>query len=250
MIDMNRKLLLPIQSLKKKRAVMMDPPGKDDPKALPNALLEAKAQHDEIAMEPADRYDDLSLSGGRSYPEVDHIQPKGRAGTNRYDNARLISFAQNHIYRDKHYLSYTKSPEEKERDRKRCKSKHDAECFKVTLDGLLSSHLDAVEAFDGNSQVLHDLIEAFRRTYNVALREPSAAELALEEKEAPDEPDQDEGNQVNEKLDADDRFGAMDATASAASARADADVDPMEEARVARLPLRPAWNEESKGPQE
>ena len=53
------------------------------------------------AGERPDPYPVLTESSGRAFPEADHITPKHRSGRNAYDNCRLVSFALNHIYRDK-----------------------------------------------------------------------------------------------------------------------------------------------------
>jgi hypothetical protein len=51
--------------------------------------------------ERPDPYPVLSEGSGRAFPEADHVVPKHRNGRNAYDNCRLVSFALNHIYRDK-----------------------------------------------------------------------------------------------------------------------------------------------------
>ena len=53
--------------------------------------------------EENDPYPLLTEGSGQAYPEVDHIVPKKqpKLGLNSYRNARLVSFAHNHIYREK-----------------------------------------------------------------------------------------------------------------------------------------------------
>ena len=49
--------------------------------------------------EEPDPFPWLDEASGQAYPEVDHIVTKtSKGGTNSYNNARLISFALNHIY--------------------------------------------------------------------------------------------------------------------------------------------------------
>lgn len=51
--------------------------------------------------EMRDIYLELDECGGRSAPEVDHIDPSYQGGGNYYINGRLVSFLHNHLYREK-----------------------------------------------------------------------------------------------------------------------------------------------------
>ncbi|HYC91262.1 MAG TPA: DNA/RNA non-specific endonuclease [Thermoanaerobaculia bacterium] len=59
------------------------------------------AQKGAFEGEEADVHQTLDECGGRSAPEVDHIDPSYTSGANSYMNARLVSAQHNHLYREK-----------------------------------------------------------------------------------------------------------------------------------------------------
>lgn len=64
--------------------------------------LRSDVQNDGVFVgEKRDAHQTLDECGGRSAPEVDHINPGYQGGGNFYINARLVSFHHNHLYREK-----------------------------------------------------------------------------------------------------------------------------------------------------
>jgi hypothetical protein len=155
-----------------------------DGKAKGNAAAETcareiQAERKDVALdleiEQPDLYEELDLSGGRGFPEVDHIIPKNRNGWNRYDNARLVSFAQNHIYRDKVYLSESRTEKDKEKARQRCAANYEKEKERVKKrSDFLRQHALLVDEFRVNpDRRLLPMIRDFIKTWGVQLDDRS-----------------------------------------------------------------------------
>jgi hypothetical protein len=67
-----------------------------------NGALRSDVQNDNVFPgEKKDAHAALDECGGRSAPEVDHIDPSYQGGGNYYINGRLVSFHHNHLYREK-----------------------------------------------------------------------------------------------------------------------------------------------------
>jgi hypothetical protein len=136
---------------------------------------ECRAVKDDLDIEQPDLYPTLDLSGGRGYPEVDHIVPKNRNGKNRYDNARLVSFAQNHIYRDKVYLSPNRTESIKEKARQRCAANYEKEKERLKKHtDFLRQHTELVDEFRRKpDERLIPMIRDFIKEYDVKLDDRS-----------------------------------------------------------------------------
>lgn len=139
--------------------------------------------------EQPDLYPRLALSGGRDFPEVDHIKPKSSAGTNRYDNARLVSFAQNHIYRDKTYaVSSSSSKSAAAEDRST--ATYEKEKQRIGQVHVITAHMAGVDRFSAAPDPrLAAMVKHFRDTHGVGLSalsdRPAAPASAAPPAEAP-----------------------------------------------------------------
>lgn len=164
-----------------------------------NAVRRAQAaynfQQDDVASEEPELYEELDETGGRNYPEVDHVVPKNRAGRNTYLNARLVSFAHNHIYRDKKLdpeIALTpndnKAKKKYETAKVETKKRYDAEkAMSEKYIAVRLHHQAGIKAFmQQPDKHLLLKIEAFRQIYGLLLntlsdRPPVAEQMIVEQ---------------------------------------------------------------------